>query len=217
VRHSDAGFGELAAKLDDTSLAIDRTMELSPPAASRKRWTEIGEVSRRFKTNAARVVLQPNPSERELEALYADHERFVTAVGQLVKEDAERSVKIESAIEEQSRNLGGEATWFLGGCFVLAMICAALTVSSTLQTIREMERQSDELQRVSWHMLQGQEAASRRFSHELHDELGQSLAGLKALLTASRPGEIEARRPNVSASWMMLSRMYASFPSFSGR
>jgi signal transduction histidine kinase len=195
VRHSDAGFGELAAKLDDTSLAIDRTMELSPPAASRRRWTEIGEVSRRFKTNAARVVLQPNPSERELEALYADHEKFVTAVGQLVKEDAERSVKIESAIEEQSRNLGGEATWFLGGCFVLAMICAALTVSSTLQTIREMERQSDELQRVSWHMLQGQEAAARRFSHELHDELGQSLAGLKALLTASRPGEIEARRP----------------------
>ena len=62
VRHSDAGFGELAAKLDDTSLAIDRTMELSPPAASRKRWTEIGEVSRRFKTNAARVVLQPDRS-----------------------------------------------------------------------------------------------------------------------------------------------------------
>lgn len=52
------------------------------------------------------------------------------------------------------------------------MICAALTGSSTLQTIREMERQSDELQRVSWHMLQGQEAAARRFSHEPHDELG---------------------------------------------
>jgi signal transduction histidine kinase len=34
-------------------------------------------------------------------------------------------------------------------------------------------------------MLQTQESAARRFSHELHDELGQSLAAVKANLTAA--------------------------------
>lgn len=194
TRQHKASPAELAVKLEETRLAINRTLSLTPPAAARERWAEIGLVSKRFTATAARVVAAPVVPERDMETLLADHENFVHAVGQWVKEDAERSVKIESAIEEQSRNLGGEAQWFLGGCFLMALICAVLTVSSTLHTIREMERQSDELQRVSWHMLQGQEAAARRFSHELHDELGQSLAGLRARLSASRPGELEAHR-----------------------
>lgn len=194
TRHAAVSREELSAKLAETQLAIDRALALPPPASAKARWEEIGEVSRRFTATASRLIASPAASEKDLETLLADHESFVRSVGQWVKEDTERSIRIERAIEEQSRNLGGEATWFLGGCFALALICAALTVSSTLHTIREMKRQSDELQRVSWHMLQGQEAAARRFSHELHDELGQSLAGLRALLSASRPSEIEARR-----------------------
>ena len=106
VRHSEAGFGELAAKLDDTSLAIDRTLELSPPAASRSRWTEIAEVSRRFKLNAARVVLQPNPSEQELEALYADHEKFIETLGLSFE-----SIAYFFADAHISRNLLGRQGW----------------------------------------------------------------------------------------------------------
>ena len=47
-----------------------------------------------------------------------------------------------------------------------------------------MEWQAGELSRVSWHMLDNQESTARRFSHELHDELGQSLTAVKANLTA---------------------------------
>ena len=47
-----------------------------------------------------------------------------------------------------------------------------------------MEWQTAELGRVSWHMLEDQEATARRFSHELHDELGQSLTAVKTNLTA---------------------------------
>jgi signal transduction histidine kinase len=54
-----------------------------------------------------------------------------------------------------------------------------------------MEWQTAELGRVSWHMLENQEAAARRFSHELHDELGQSLTAVKANLSA-----IEASLPS---------------------
>jgi signal transduction histidine kinase len=50
-----------------------------------------------------------------------------------------------------------------------------------------MEQQSSDLARVTWHMLESQETAARRFSHELHDELGQSLTAIKANLTALDP------------------------------
>jgi len=50
--------------------------------------------------------------------------------------------------------------------------------------IRRLESQTAELGRVSWHMLEDQEATARRFSHELHDELGQSLTAIKTNLSA---------------------------------
>ncbi len=50
-----------------------------------------------------------------------------------------------------------------------------------------MEQQSSDLARVTWHMLESQETAARRFSHELHDELGQSLTAIKANVTALDP------------------------------
>jgi signal transduction histidine kinase len=54
--------------------------------------------------------------------------------------------------------------------------------------IRRLEWQTAELGRVSWHMLEDQEATARRFSHELHDELGQSLTAVKTNLTALDAG-----------------------------
>jgi signal transduction histidine kinase len=55
------------------------------------------------------------------------------------------------------------------------------------KSIERMQWQRDELNRVSWHMLQTQEDTARRFSHELHDELGQSLAAVRANLVHSAP------------------------------
>jgi len=52
-----------------------------------------------------------------------------------------------------------------------------------------MEAQAGELSRVSFRMLETQEATARRFSHELHDELGGSLTAIKANLTNSGPIE----------------------------
>ena len=50
-----------------------------------------------------------------------------------------------------------------------------------------MEGQTLELSRISWHLLENQEATARRFSHELHDELGQSLTAVKANLATLGP------------------------------
>jgi signal transduction histidine kinase len=73
---------------------------------------------------------------------------------------------------------------------LLALGCSVLTVRITTSMVGEMHRQASELGRVSWHMLQTQETVARRFSHELHDELGQSLAAIKANLGALTPGNV---------------------------
>jgi signal transduction histidine kinase len=55
-----------------------------------------------------------------------------------------------------------------------------------------MEWQAEELARVSWQMVENHEKIARRFSHELHDELGQALTGLKGIV--KRAGDFEAHR-----------------------
>jgi two-component system sensor histidine kinase UhpB len=72
---------------------------------------------------------------------------------------------------------------------------AAITVRMASHLIRGMEWQTAELGRVSFHMLEDQEAAARRFSHELHDELGQSLTAVKANLAALHAnGQVQPER-----------------------
>src|SRR5208283_3096899 len=77
---------------------------------------------------------------------------------------------------------------------LLAVLFAVVTVRMVSQLTREMEWQAAELSRVSWHMLERQEATARRFSHELHDELGQALTAVKTNLTALDGGPEGQRR-----------------------
>ncbi|MBI4876191.1 MAG: sensor histidine kinase, partial [Acidobacteria bacterium] len=81
----------------------------------------------------------------------------------------------------------------LGACLLAALLSAVLTVRMTTALFRKMEWQTAELGRVSWHLLEDQESAARRFSHELHDELGQSLTAVKANLAALSATSRDAR------------------------
>jgi len=78
---------------------------------------------------------------------------------------------------------------------LLALVFAAITVKMALQLIRRLEWQTAELSRVSFHMLEDQEATARRFAHELHDELGQQLTAIKTnLMALDSTGEGEISR-----------------------
>ena len=117
---------------------------------------------------------------------------------------------IESATEElKSSNIAqdarvGEKVWvqadelirqsvpLLVVCIALALVMAVVTVRVISKLFKKMEWQTNELSRVSWHLLRTQETTARRFSHELHDELGQSLTALKANLAAmNRDSRVE--------------------------
>ncbi len=77
---------------------------------------------------------------------------------------------------------------FAGASVLLALVFAIVTVRMVSRLIRGMEWQTAELGRVSWHMLEDQEVTARRFSHELHDELGQALTAIKTNLAALATG-----------------------------
>jgi len=72
-----------------------------------------------------------------------------------------------------------------------------VAITITRRAFDQLEWQASELARVSWHFLKSQEVTARRFSHEMHDELGQSLTGLRGLLKQLHPERLNEQRPQL--------------------
>ena len=95
---------------------------------------------------------------------------------------SERGAQVEAIIVRQTQQLIDDLAWVLGLCFLLASGTAGLTAWIIQRAFAKLEWQAAELAHVSWHMIDGHEKMARRFSHEMHDELGQSLSGLRRML-----------------------------------
>ncbi|MDB6003182.1 MAG: hypothetical protein JWR15_169, partial [Prosthecobacter sp.] len=115
-------------------------------------------------------------------------------VNKLIGSSSEHLAKTEHELEQQSQDLSDDSTLLLGSSSILAAISAVLTIAFARKSIQRIRWQSEELSRVSWHMLQTQEQAARRFSHELHDELGQSLAAVRSNLTKGSTQDLPSLR-----------------------
>jgi signal transduction histidine kinase len=90
-------------------------------------------------------------------------------------------------VDAQTNSIVTESVLLIGGCLLVALVSAVVTVRIAARVFRQMEAQTSELSRVSFRMLETQEATARRFSHELHDELGGSLTAIKTNLTNGEP------------------------------
>lgn len=115
----------------------------------------------------------------------------------MIREDVIRSgrgAQLEARIEQQSQELIDQLAWVLGLCFLMAVGSGAMMVWVIRRALARLEWQSKELAHVSWHMIDGHEKMARRFSHEMHDELGQSLSGLRRMLSRGGEGELAAVR-----------------------
>jgi signal transduction histidine kinase len=147
-------------------------------------WTRLGQTSARFSTEARRILAQDTPESFTSVDLFRDHEAFVAVVGRLMEAQYQKASAAQAQINRRSGQLLETSFLFASGSVLLALIFAAITLRMASQLIRGMEFQTAELGRVSFHMLEDQEATARRFSHELHDELGQSLTAVKTNLAA---------------------------------
>jgi signal transduction histidine kinase len=185
----------LLRDLDESDRQLARLSVEAQEAAGEELWRDL-EASVKAFTREAHRVLETNASvpRENLESLFKHHDHVVGLVNQLIQASSDRLAAAEREIEQQSQELGDDAALLLGTSFILAAICALLTVGFMRKSLQRIRWQSDELNRVSWHMLQTQEEAARRFSHELHDELGQSLAAVRSNLTRGSTHDLDSLR-----------------------
>ena len=185
---------KILSELDSTDRNIgdiaDRTAGTPEEALSK----QLEQATGAFTAEARRLLALANAPTLLSRDLFQRHRQVTSVVAKLVVSGHKKSQAAEEMITLQSRRLITQSIVFLGACLALALIFSVITVRMTTRLFREMEWQTSELSRVSWHMLENQESAARRFSHELHDELGQALTALKAnIMSLSRTDTSERR------------------------
>lgn len=187
-----------ARVLDDLKEADRDVSRLAIEAAQTPHadeWRHLAHATQSFSNTAKQALDYDGPLPKNvLESLFASHDEVVKLIHDLILQSTRHLSEVNEEIEAQLKDLADESKILLGACFVFATLCAMLTIRFVRHSIGRIRWQSDELNRVSWHMLQTQEEAARRFSHELHDELGQSLAAVRANLTRGSTQDMDSLR-----------------------
>jgi signal transduction histidine kinase len=172
------------AQLDAADQAVGRIVQEAAGTPQGDLWRQLDRATRAFSTEARRLLARRNVPNYSSRDLLRRHEEVTDLVAKLISSNYSRAIEAQSRIDQRSARLVNESILLLGGCLLLALLCAIFTVRITAVLFRKMESQAGDLTRVTWHMLENQETTARRFSHELHDELGQSLTAIKANLLA---------------------------------
>lgn len=177
----------LLSQLDDADQAVERIVAEAAGTPQAPLWRQLSIAVQGFSGEARRLLVRKNVPTYTSRDLLQHHEEVTAIVAKMIANNSNRTLAAQTRIDQRSAQLVTESLGLLGGCLLLALVCAIFTVRITTQLFRRMEQQSSDLARVTWHMLESQETAARRFSHELHDELGQSLTAIKANVTALDP------------------------------
>lgn len=149
-----------------------------------------------------RDQLELNKRWREL-ASKKDLVRREEILDQLEQNRTQMSTALETAYEQaellrESIYQAGHGllrwtVWLFAICVGLSLLCATWAVRASTALFKRLETQASDLSRLQYAFLESQENIARRFSHELHDELGQALTAVKANLSALRDSPEPAR------------------------
>ena len=172
------------AQLDAADQAVGRIVQEAAGTPQANLWRQLDTATREFSSEARRLLALHNVPNYSSRDLLRRNEEVTGLVAKLISSNYNRAIAAQSRIDQRSSRLVNESVLLLGGCLLLALLCAIFTVRVTAVLFRKMGSQASDLTRVTWHMLENQETVARRFSHELHDELGQSLTAIKAILLA---------------------------------
>jgi len=177
----------LLAQLDEADGAVERIVSEAAGTPEAELWRQLSSAVQGFSSEARRLLARKNVPTYTSRDLLRHHEEVTAIVARMIASNSTRTQAAQTRIDQRSSRLLRESLALLSGCLLLALLCAVFTLRSTTQLFRRMKQQSADLARVTWHMLENQETAARRLSHELHDELGQSLTAIKANVTALDP------------------------------
>ena len=183
------------AQLDDADRMIGLIVSDASQTPQAQVWRDLYRAVSGFSTEARRLLALKNVPAYSTRDLFRRHEEVTKAAATLIDNGFRRAASAEQEIERRSARLVRDSLILLGACLLAALVCAAFTVRMSAQIFHTMQWQANELSRVSWYLLEGQETTARRFSHELHDELGQSLTAVKAnLQTIESGGRVDPAR-----------------------
>jgi signal transduction histidine kinase len=188
-------YDGITQQLGQADQDIDRICTEGARTPEKQLWQRLRQTSTEFATEARRILSQDTPQSFRSMELFRDHEAFIAVVGRLIETQYRKVSAAQAQINRVTARLLEASLLFASASVLLALIFAGITVRMASNLVRRMEWQTAELGRVSFHMLEDQEAAARRFSHELHDELGQSLSAVKTNLTAlDSNGQVQRAR-----------------------
>lgn len=176
------------AELDQADEGVGRVVEQASGTPDAALWSKLRESSLAFSAEARRLLDVPRVSSYSSQDLFRRHEEVTSTIAKLIRGGYQRAIEAQRDLGRRSSSLLRDSLVLIGACLVAALACAWLTVRIASTLFRKMEWQTSELSRVSFHLLENQETTARRFSHELHDELGQSLTAVKANLMALEAG-----------------------------
>ena len=189
----------ILADLDETDQHIARILSEVSGTSEEPLWRELKRTSAAFAAEARRLLSLEDASTLLSRDLFHRHDQVNVIVAKLIEASNQKALENQNQIRLRSRQLLQSSIVLLGACLILALLCAVLTVRNTTKLFHKMEWQTSELSRVSWHLLENQESTARRFSHELHDELGQALTAVKANLSALEAHPDKARLEDCKA------------------
>lgn len=101
----------------------------------------------------------------------------------------EQAELLRESIFQEGHGLLRWTVWLFAGCVGLSLLSSVWAARASAALFGRLEQQSAELVQLQYQFLETQEETARRFSHELHDELGQALTAVKANLSAMRNGQ----------------------------
>ncbi len=178
---------KVLAALDETGGQVAILVQNARGGPDEAAWNELERAVLDFSTEARQLLngrKAPGFSSRDL---FVRHEEVTTVVAHLADLSYARAAATRRRVDAHTESIVAESALLIGGCLLVALVSAIVTVRIAARVFREMEAQTSELGRVSFRMLETQEATARRFSHELHDELGGSLTAIKTNLTNAEP------------------------------
>jgi len=177
-------YDRIMTQLDLADRDIDRITAEGAQTADSRLWLRLKQAEGDFSTEARRLLTTENIQSYASSELFRDHEAFISVIARLIEAEYRKVSVAQAEINRHSRHLLSISLAIASASLVLALVFAVVTVRMVGHLTQRLEWQTAELSRVSWRMLDNQEAAARRFSHELHDELGQSLTAIKTNLSA---------------------------------
>lgn len=190
--------GDKVERLKDLKLADQAVARLANEAQRTlhaDQWSQLAEATQAFSMQVRKALNYEGELPQPLmESMLSSHDVVVKLIHDLILHSTKHLAEVDQQIGQQLQELADESAMLLGSCLLLSGLCATGTIVFVRHSINRIEWQTDELSRVSWHMLQTQEETARRFSHELHDELGQSLAAVRSNLVRHGDDDFEARR-----------------------